>query len=665
MKIQMACSSFFRAVKAISLLLFTLFSLNLNAIDFIFNGSVDDQWTTAGNWSPFYPGLNVSPDNVIINADCVFPAGLSGECISMTLNANFTNNGDFEMDFELIINAGTVFTTNGDFTVINLGSVTNDGEVYVGEDGSLDILEFTDFTNNGPITVDGSLYFDVYISVLDNNDFIYISPIGNMAHDSDFNNFGSVVNDGIFTIGVEAFSSIGDFVNNGEFLLESWGDAIFNGTFDNNGMFVNQNDFVQSSTGTFNNYGYFASEHFQFPSSITFENDGLFVNHPGSSFSTQGPVQITPNGTFENNSAAYINGADFLQNIGGTITGGGNFNAQIDNSGALIVGSANDNKLFCFGQTIQNNSIDFQIFGSNGAGQPNGHDLIVCRGSTFDINGTVINVNLENGYVPTTGDKFRLISGFTSGTPVINFPGCCSWNSVAGFGGLVIEVISVFPADNDGDGVNDDVDNCPTVANANQADNDSDGIGNKCDNCRGIANPDQVDTDGDGNGDACDECPIDPFNDADGDGICADQDNCPNEGNGAQGDADDDGIGNLCDNCPGIFNPDQTDTDGDGIGDACDIMMIGQNNASGFKAAPNPASGEVTIQLSPFIGRDVELQLFNNLGALKWSQALENVSVGSIQLTLSTDQFPNGYYILNAISEEGVLSETLVIQQQE
>ncbi|MFO7698076.1 MAG: choice-of-anchor Q domain-containing protein [Anaerolineae bacterium] len=71
-------------------------------------------------------------------------------------------------------------------------------------------------------------------------------------------------------------------------------------------------------------------------------------------------------------------------------------------------------------------------------------------------------------------------------------------------------------ADTDGDGVVDDVDNCPLIANADQADGDSDGIGDVCDdsdidtvmddvdNCPLVANADQADGDGDGIGDACD-----------------------------------------------------------------------------------------------------------------------------------------------------------------
>lgn len=109
--------------------------------------------------------------------------------------------------------------------------------------------------------------------------------------------------------------------------------------------------------------------------------------------------------------------------------------------------------------------------------------------------------------------------------------------------------------DADGDGDCGEVDNCPTVANANQANADSDAYGDACDNCDNVANADQADADADGDGDACD--------------------NCPSIANSDQADADSDGDGDACDNCPNVSNADQADADGDGIGDACEAAVPG------------------------------------------------------------------------------------------
>ncbi|MFQ5877152.1 MAG: thrombospondin type 3 repeat-containing protein [Acidobacteriota bacterium] len=133
--------------------------------------------------------------------------------------------------------------------------------------------------------------------------------------------------------------------------------------------------------------------------------------------------------------------------------------------------------------------------------------------------------------------------------------------------------LSLGSTDSDGDGVADNLDNCPDTPNAGQVDGDGDGLGDACDNCSGDANPDQADVDQDGVGDACDNC-LSVQNsgqaDGDGDGVGDDCDICPFAADPDQLDGDGDGLGDACDNCPGISNPGQADGDGDGVGDLCD-----------------------------------------------------------------------------------------------
>jgi uncharacterized repeat protein (TIGR01451 family) len=130
--------------------------------------------------------------------------------------------------------------------------------------------------------------------------------------------------------------------------------------------------------------------------------------------------------------------------------------------------------------------------------------------------------------------------------------------------------------DSDGDGIPDDIDNCPDIPNLFQNDYDNDGIGNVCDNCLNTINFDQGDQDNDGAGDVCDNCVTianPDQNDTDGDSIGNACDNCPSIQNN-QSDMDGDSVGDVCDNCPDDPNPNQLDRDGDGKGDECDVCPI-------------------------------------------------------------------------------------------
>jgi hypothetical protein len=105
--------------------------------------------------------------------------------------------------------------------------------------------------------------------------------------------------------------------------------------------------------------------------------------------------------------------------------------------------------------------------------------------------------------------------------------------------------------DLDGDGISNDLDNCPALFNAP----------------RTMDNGAQPDIDGDGLGDPCDPCPFDEENDS-----CASIDPT---------DVDDDGLGNTEDNCPKISNEDQADEDQDGKGDVCDLCPTFNNPGAG------------------------------------------------------------------------------------
>ena len=120
--------------------------------------------------------------------------------------------------------------------------------------------------------------------------------------------------------------------------------------------------------------------------------------------------------------------------------------------------------------------------------------------------------------------------------------------------------------DDDGDGLQNADDNCPSVSNENQEDFDADGLGNECDE----------DDDGDGTLDEYDDYPFDSseISDSDGDGVGDNADVFPNDATETV-DSDSDAVGDNGDNCPIDINTNQVDQDGDGQGDTCDYDRDG------------------------------------------------------------------------------------------
>jgi Thrombospondin type 3 repeat len=104
-------------------------------------------------------------------------------------------------------------------------------------------------------------------------------------------------------------------------------------------------------------------------------------------------------------------------------------------------------------------------------------------------------------------------------------------------------------------------------------DNDGDGIPDASDNCPSTSNPSQRNTDGDAFGNACDS-------DKDDDGVLNEDDNCPVVANAA-GQADDgdaDSVGDACDVCPDTEAGAIVSREGCSISQACPCDLDADGN---------------------------------------------------------------------------------------
>ena len=84
----------------------------------------------------------------------------------------------------------------------------------------------------------------------------------------------------------------------------------------------------------------------------------------------------------------------------------------------------------------------------------------------------------------------------------------CNVTPMVDGGGSADSADAGCPDDKDCDGILDEADNCPMVANPDQHDEDGDLLGDVCDKCPWFHDPADPDSDGDGVGDRCDPHPL-------------------------------------------------------------------------------------------------------------------------------------------------------------
>jgi hypothetical protein len=213
-----------------------------------------------------------------------------------------------------------------------------------------------------------------------------------------------------------------------------------------------------------------------------------------------------------------------------------------------------------------------------------GNSLVSVYGGRFTASGASSNLGLlalDNAQVTLFGSNFNFpfgpISALT-GTITGTLQGGESIN-VSFFQGRSGQII-LSSSDTDGDGILDDMDNCPDVFNTDQLDTEGDGTGNACDS----------DDDNDDVLDGSDNCPLQPNldqADTDGDGA----------GNACDTDDDDDGVLDGFDSCPGTLAGEVVNTAGCAIAQLCPCDNAWKNHGAYVSCVAHTAKAFVAEDL--------------------------------------------------------------------
>gem|GEM_PF-3831663 len=251
---------------------------------YTFEGSINNIWTTTGNWTPAYPGVSIPEgDAIVIAASCRashMSIEIGGGLIinaGQTLYIGATNlnvTGLMTVFGELSIQTGGAFVNSGYSTIESTGSISNAETVF----------------NASVLIIEGS--------VMNNGNWVNAS-FGEMQLLSmaSFDNANYLINKGH----IEDFSS--GFINHSN--LDNNGELTFAGAFVNAGNLANLS---------------------------TIFIEGHFSTAAGSNLFNHKLVEISSEGVLMNSGTSYIFSAAQLRNEGAVVN---KENGIIFNQGTL------------------------------------------------------------------------------------------------------------------------------------------------------------------------------------------------------------------------------------------------------------------------------------------------------------------------------------------
>ena len=95
--------------------------------------------------------------------------------------------------------------------------------------------------------------------------------------------------------------------------------------------------------------------------------------------------------------------------------------------------------------------------------------------------------------------------------------------------------------------------------------------------------------------------------------------------------------------------------------DGCDSTDLDESLSISASVYPNPVSDLLHIEFTSTYNQDVTIQLINSIGQIINSDK-HIVSGGLLDLTVDMNQYPEGIYQVNLISNGSMITKTIIVK---